>query len=60
MGWTTKQQNKTTNRFDDSKESMSLSYILLCNSLALRGIESIFGMAVLWDDRHQLIMQVSI
>ena len=37
---------------------MSLSYILLCNSLALSGIESIFGMEVPWDDRHQPIISL--
>ena len=26
---------------------------LLCNSLVLNHIKSIFGMEVLWDDRHQ-------
>ena len=31
---------------------MSLSYILLCNSLALSGIQSIFAMEALWDNRH--------
>ena len=44
MGWTTKQ--KEQNEFYDSNESLSLSYILLCNSFALNRIESIFGMEV--------------
>ena len=30
--------------FYDFSESMSLSYVLLCNSLVLNGIEPIFGM----------------
>ena len=29
-----------------------VKYILLCNSFVLSGIESIFGMKVVWDDRH--------
>ena len=32
---------------------MSLSYILLCNSLALSGIQSIFSMDAPWHNRHQ-------
>ena len=32
---------------------MSLSYILLCNSLALSGIQSVFGMDAPWHNRHQ-------
>ena len=32
---------------------MSLSYILLCNSLGLSGIQSIFGMEGPWHDKHQ-------
>ena len=32
---------------------MSLSYILLCNSLAFGGIQSIFGMDAPWHNRHQ-------
>ena len=48
MGWTTKQQNRTSNRFYES-----MSYILLCNSFALSGTESIFGMEVNLYDRHQ-------
>ena len=32
---------------------MSLSYILLCNSIALGGIQSIFGVEAPWHDRHQ-------
>ena len=30
-------------------------YISLCNSFALSRIEFIFGMEVLWDNRHQHI-----
>ena len=38
------------NKFYDS---VRLSYILLCNSLALSGIQSIFGMEAPWHNRHQ-------
>ena len=46
------------NRFYESNNepmslSLSLSYILLCNSLALNGIKSIFGMEVPWDNTRQ-------
>ena len=34
-------------------DSMSLSYILLCNSLALSGIQATFGMEGPWHNRHQ-------
>ena len=37
------------NEFNDS---INLSYILLCNSLALSGIQSIFGMDAPWHNRH--------
>ena len=48
-------------RFYESSESMSLSqiikiigkYISLCISSVLSRIEFIFGMEVLWDNRHQ-------
>ena len=48
-------------RFYESNESMSLrqiikiigKYISLCNSSLLSRIEFIFGMEVLWDNRHQ-------
>ena len=46
LGHKTIEQNK----FYDS---MSLSYILLCSSLALSGIQSIFGMKAPLQDRHQ-------
>ena len=44
-----------TERVNPFYASMSLSpsYILLCNSLALSGIEPLLGMEVSWDDRHQ-------
>ena len=38
LGWTTKPKNRASNWFNDSNQSMSLSNILLCNSLALSGI----------------------
>ena len=38
----------------ESNESrVRVKYILLCNSFVLSRIKSIFGMEVLWDDRHQ-------
>ena len=54
-------QATRVSRFYESNESMSLSqiikiigkYISLCNSSALSHIEFIFGMEVLWDNRHQ-------
>ena len=50
-------QATRVSRFYESNESMSLSQIIkligkcisLCNSSALR----VFGMEVLWDNRHQ-------
>ena len=33
--------------------NLSLSYIYICNSLALIAIEFVLAMEVPWDDRHQ-------
>ena len=54
-------QATRVSRFYESSESMSLSqiikiigkYISLCISSVLSRIEFIFGMEVLWDNRHQ-------
>ena len=53
-------QASRVSRFFEFNESMNLSqiikiigkYISLCNSFALRHIESIFGKEVPWDKRH--------
>ena len=52
MGWT---GTERVNWFYESNESMSLSlnYILLCNSFALSGIEPVLGMKGPWSGRHQ-------
>ena len=49
------------NRFHESNESLSLSlsYILLCKSLALSSIESIFGMEVPWTPVNYLVAMVT-
>ena len=47
--------HKTIEQNEFQYDSMSLSYILLCNSLALSGIQSIFGMDATWHKRHQPI-----
>ena len=46
------EQNELTGFMSHESMSLSPSYILLCNSLALSGIDPILGMEVPCDARH--------